>query len=122
MRTVLCLAVLRTLVLLDASGQTDPTDGTNIGKDCRYALEADRSYEKKNWQEAAAAYAQATALNPLRGQYWYRLGLAYYHQKDFDRAIPAFARAADLGSNPAAATYNIAACYACVGKAALRVF
>lgn len=81
------------------------------------AREADRAYAAKDWGRAASLLAQVTRTNPQRGEYRYRLGLAHYHQGDFDRAIPAFARSAELGQYPAASTYNIAACYSRSGRA-----
>ncbi len=87
-----------------------------IGDDWRMAREAETAYQQKDWTKAVELFARVNALNPYRGQFWWRQAYANYHLKKYSQAIPAFIKAAELGFNANASAYNVAACYARQGS------
>ncbi len=87
----------------------------SVGDDYSVALEAEAAYQQRDWAKAAELYARVTGTNPQRGQYWYRQGYSYYRIKQYDKAIAAWKRSAELGANKNASIFNIAAAYALSG-------
>jgi tetratricopeptide (TPR) repeat protein len=74
-------------------------------------------FNAERWPEAAKAWEQVAAQNPQLGRAWNNLAHAYYHCKEYRKAIPAFARMRELGSGyPWLAAYNIACCHALLGE------
>src|SRR5262245_27224308 len=72
---------------------------------------------EKKWPEAGAAWQRVVDANPHLGPAWLSLALARYEAKDYRQAIPAFAKARELGAGyPANAAYNIACCHALLGE------
>src|SRR5437763_985708 len=65
------------------------------------SLEIQRKAEAKtkarHWSEAAVLWQQAVKANPYRAQSWFNLGSAHYQAHHCREAIPAFARALELG-------------------------
>jgi len=73
---------------------------------------AKKEYNQKNWQKAAMLWDHVTKINPEDGYSWEYLAAAYYENKMFDRAIPAYEKLIELGFGvPARDAYNIACCY-----------
>src|SRR4030095_3073057 len=73
---------------------------------------ATKEYNEKNWGRAAILWEQLAKANPVNGHFWDYLAAACYHDKSFDKAIPAYERMIELGyAVPANAAYNIACCY-----------
>ncbi len=71
----------------------------------------------KKWNEAATLWQQATAQNPVNGEYWSNLGSAYYNNKQYDKSIEAYKKQIELGWGLTYnAAYNIACCYALSGQ------
>jgi tetratricopeptide (TPR) repeat protein len=78
--------------------------------------QAEQFTEHDQWPEAAAAWQRVVDVNPHLGRAWRNLGTARLHIKEFDKAIPAFAKALELGSGYRFdAACNIARCYAQLG-------
>lgn len=73
---------------------------------------ARKEYNQKNWRNAAILWEQLTKVNPVNGYFWDFLAAANFHDKTFDKAIPAYKKLVELGySVPANNAYNIACCY-----------
>lgn len=73
---------------------------------------AKKEYNEKNWGKAAILWEQLAKANPVNGHFWDYLAAANYHNKTFDKAIPAYEKMIELGyAVPANAAYNIACCY-----------
>jgi tetratricopeptide (TPR) repeat protein len=90
----------------------DSTSGvTAILEEYRVAAAAEAAYLRNDWASAAPLYQKATALNPERGEYWYRSALAFYKLRDFDQAIVGFQHAAKLGQNKVWSLYDLSACH-----------
>ncbi len=70
----------------------------------------------KDWRAAAELWSRAAAANPTEGRYWSRLGNAHVELGDYRRAIPALAKAVELGYGaPENNAYNIAVAYGHLG-------
>lgn len=83
---------------------------------------AEAKMQAQQWAEAAALWEQVVKANPVQGNFWERLGTAYYHAKDYRRSIPAFEKQIELGAGqPANAAYNIACNYALLGEKELAI-
>ena len=73
---------------------------------------AQKAYEQKNWRNASILWEQLAKANPVNGHFWEYLASAYYHDKKFDKAIPAYKKLVALGYGvPANRAYDIACCY-----------
>ncbi|MFN2439850.1 MAG: tetratricopeptide repeat protein, partial [Chitinophagaceae bacterium] len=71
----------------------------------------------KKWDEAVILWKQATAQNPVNGEYWSNLGTAYYNNKQYEKSINAYKKQIELGWGLTYnAAYNIACCYALNGQ------
>lgn len=83
---------------------------------------AEAKMQAQQWAEAAALWEQVVKANPVQGNFWERLGTAYYNAKDYRRSIPAFEKQIELGGGrPANAAYNIACNYALLGEKELAI-
>ncbi|HEV7642752.1 MAG TPA: tetratricopeptide repeat protein [Pyrinomonadaceae bacterium] len=70
----------------------------------------------KQWAEAIPLWKKVVQINPVEGEFWNKLGEAYYNNKQFAEAIPAYKQAFELGNGlPWETAYNIAKCYARAG-------
>src|SRR5262245_3619403 len=56
--------------------------------------------------EAAAIYQELTAENPFNGYAWSQLGYCLHGEKQYERALAAYARAIDLGHGRPFNLYN----------------
>jgi len=73
---------------------------------------ANKEYEQKNWGEAAVLWERLANANPLNGYFWEYLANAYFQDKKYSKAIPAYIRLIELGYGvPANRAYDIACCY-----------
>lgn len=73
---------------------------------------AEKEYNQKNWRNAAILWEQLAKANPVNGYFLEYLASAYYHDKAFDKAIPAYKKLVELGFGvPANHAYNVACCY-----------
>ena len=73
---------------------------------------ATKAYEQKNWRKAAILWERLATANPVNGHFWEYLASAYYHDKEYDKAIPAFKKLVELGYGaPTNRAYDIACCY-----------
>jgi tetratricopeptide (TPR) repeat protein len=76
---------------------------------------AREEYSKKNWHKAATLWEQVTTANPVDGYSWEYLAAAYYNDKAFEKAIPAYQKLVELGFGvPANHAYNVACCYSLI--------
>ena len=72
---------------------------------------ATKAYEQKNWRKAAILWERLATANPVNGHFWEYLASAYYHDKEYDKAIPAFKKLVELGYGaPTNRAYDIACC------------
>jgi hypothetical protein len=73
---------------------------------------AEAATARGDWAEAASAWEQVTAANPVEGRFWNRLGQARFQTADYAGAIPAFEQALALGhGDPAETARSIARCH-----------
>jgi hypothetical protein len=82
--------------------------------------QAQRAQAAGDWSEAARFRTRVVELNPVQSNYWYALGIARERAGDYQNAIPAFEKAAELGAPAMGAyysVYEIARCYALAGDA-----
>jgi hypothetical protein len=83
---------------------------------------AEAKMQAQQWAEAAALWEQVVKANPVQGNFWERLGTAYYNAKDYRKSISAFEKQIELGGGrPANAAYNIACNYALLGEKELAI-
>jgi tetratricopeptide (TPR) repeat protein/sugar lactone lactonase YvrE len=79
---------------------------------------AEQLSAQSQWPEAAAAWQRVVESNPHLGRAWMSLGTARYNARDYRAAIPAYARALELGATyPSRPAYQIACCHARLGEA-----
>lgn len=84
--------------------------------------QAEARMQAQQWAEAAALWEQVVKANPINGNFWERLGTAYYNAKDYRKSIPAFEKQIELGAGrPWNAAYNIACNYALLGEKELAI-
>jgi len=73
---------------------------------------ANKEYEQKNWSKAAMLWERLAEANPVNGHFWDYLASAYFENKMYAKAIPAYKKLIELGySVPANRAYDIACCY-----------
>ncbi len=112
-RAAALVGILGVAVPTASAAQTRPRA---IGEDRARAMAAESAYLRRDWAAAARLYEQASTLNPLRGQYWYRLGFARLRDAGRrDLALQAFLRSHELGFQPIGSLYNAAASAALAG-------
>ena len=68
------------------------------------------------WTPAIEEFNAFTRENPDIGRGWYNLGWAQLHSGQHAEAADAFARAGELGFNPATSSYNAACAHALSGQ------
>jgi beta-lactamase regulating signal transducer with metallopeptidase domain/Tfp pilus assembly protein PilF len=68
------------------------------------------------WTPAVEEFTAFTRENPDVGRGWYNLGWAQLHSGRHSEAADAFARAGELGFNPATSSYNAACAHALSGQ------
>lgn len=66
---------------------------------------------------AQRAFLDAITLQPERGDYYNGLGLVFYRQKSFDRALKSFNAATEVDPNDGTARYNQACVLSLMGRA-----
>jgi hypothetical protein len=98
-------------------GCVPPNVAAESGGQLEALHRAEALSKDKKWPEAAAAWQKVVDVNPTLGRAWRELGTARYHAREYREAIPAFARALELGSGyRAEMAYNIACCHARLGE------
>lgn len=68
-------------------------------------------FQAKKWTEAAQAYGAIVRTSPQNGRAWYRLGVSLQSLKQYQAAVEAFEKSAEVGQLPNA-MYGAAAAYA----------
>jgi tetratricopeptide (TPR) repeat protein len=84
------------LLFLCASGSAvlaQPADPALLG---RYAAEGEKALAEQRYDEAARAFEKLGELAPETAEVHAKLGLVYYQQQDFARAVEALQRAVTL--------------------------
>lgn len=66
--------------------------------------------------DALMAFADAIILDPERSDYYNGMGLTYYRQKRYERALKLFVQATEVDPNDATARYNEACVLALMGR------
>jgi len=83
---------------------------------------AEARMQAQQWAEAAALWEQVVKANPVQGNFWERLGTAYYNARDYRKSIAAYEKEIELGARrPASTAYNIACNYALLGEKELAI-
>ncbi len=85
--------------------------------------QAEAATAAKDWKGATQSWQRVVEENPVNARFWDQLAGAFYQNKEYRKAIPAYEKAMQLGSGfPSNAAYNIACCYALLGdkEAALK--
>jgi tetratricopeptide (TPR) repeat protein len=72
---------------------------------------ADALFAESKWDQAAHAYAEITANDPVNGPAWQHLGECYLQLRRFDDAIKAFQHSVDLKYRPLMTKVDIARAY-----------
>ncbi len=74
---------------------------------------ANKASDSQSWEEAIQKWNKIVQLNPVNGDYWYKLGESYYHSGYTDKAIEAFKKSLKTGDPaPFESACFIARCYA----------
>lgn len=82
-----------------------------------YALQGTILSEKlQQHQDAINAYEDAILLEPNRSEFYTGLGLAYYREKNMDKALDLFAQATRVDPSNATARYNEACVLSLLGR------
>jgi tetratricopeptide (TPR) repeat protein len=72
---------------------------------------ADALFAESKWDQAAHAYAEITANDPVNGPAWQHLGECYLQLRRFDDAVKAFQHSVDLKYRPLMTKVDIARAY-----------
>ena len=73
---------------------------------------ANKEYEQENWGKAAILWERLANANPVNGHFWEYSASAYFKDKMYSKAIPAYKKLVELGYGaPANRAYDIACCY-----------
>ena len=88
--------------------------GSNYAEPAWYNL-GSATFKLERWQEAAAAFAEAIAVNGERAESYYKQGLALYHLERCREAVAALLRALELQPDKRDAHYYLAGCYTRLG-------
>jgi tetratricopeptide (TPR) repeat protein len=87
------------------------------GTGVTYALLGETLSEHlKKHDDALAAFGDAIILDPERSDYYNGMGLAYYRQKRYERALKLFVAATEVDPNDATARYNEACVLALMNR------
>lgn len=78
--------------------------------------DADRLWDEKRWNEAAAAYRAVVDADPANGRAWYRLAFSLHQIDRFTDAASAFERAAAAGVTPLVSRFNAACAWSRAGE------
>ncbi|HXV12621.1 MAG TPA: tetratricopeptide repeat protein [Candidatus Krumholzibacteria bacterium] len=70
----------------------------------------------EDWAAAAKLYRELAADNPQQGLFWYELGTAEYHLKNYRESIAAYDRAIAVGQFVGTCYFNQACCFALLGE------
>ncbi|MBI1853575.1 MAG: tetratricopeptide repeat protein [Planctomycetes bacterium] len=95
------------------SDAVEPSKPSNASRAASPSRDADRFYEKKDWANAVKAYRSVVEATPNDGSAWFNLGFSLHSLREYDDAIQAFQKAAEL--NPrrkALSLFNVACGYA----------
>lgn len=79
--------------------------------------DATQWYEAGDWMNASKAYETLVRVNPYKGRFWYRRGVAQYLSDDLEGAVEAFTKSLDLGFSVRLTHYRLALCYTRLGQA-----
>ena len=80
------------------------------------AAKANTLVRARQWDEAAALYAQIVKENPFLDAYWRMYATVNYHLGRHEEAINCYEKAIELGGRPADCMYNIACSYSLLEK------
>lgn len=77
---------------------------------------ADELFAQSKWEQAALAYVEIAAKEPLNGQAWQNLGECYLRLSKFDESRHAFSSAVEHNFRPLLNKVNIARAHAAAGE------
>src|SRR4051794_17142546 len=112
------IGLLACWALVFAQQQPSPSAMPSAAEMRALVVEAQAKANAREWKEAGALLERLVKLNPVQPDYWYSLGMARYRAKDYQGAIPALEKAAELGAPLMGAyysVYNVACCHALAG-------
>jgi len=87
------ILILSSLYLATPSAQTQAPDAGQLD---RYAQEAQRALAEQRYDDAARAYEKLRDLSPQTAEVHAQLGLVYFQQHAFARAVPSLRQALKL--------------------------
>jgi tetratricopeptide (TPR) repeat protein len=87
------ILILSSLCLAAPSAQTQAPDAGQLD---RYAQEAQRALAEQRYDDAARAYEKLRELSPQTAEVHAQLGLVYFQQRAFARAVPSLRQALKL--------------------------
>src|SRR6266545_1962951 len=102
----------------NAAAQETKSNNSGAEQFLRALSEARAKSNAGEWKDAAALWEKVVRLNPVTGEFWYRLGEARYKSADYRNAIPAYEQALRLGvvGFPSSRARDIARCHALMGE------
>lgn len=103
-----------------AQGGAGSSDDAVVERAVRAELLARRGtmqFECGEWKEAVGVYRELVQLQPRNGKAWHRLGYCLLPLGEHREAAAAFRKQAELGFQPANASYNLACAHALSGDA-----
>lgn len=126
---LVALSVALHIPVSQVSGQQPTAPGTTLHQAQPASVlplirQAQTSASAGNWREAARLWSRVVELNPVQPSWWYALGNAHYRAGDYQHAIPALEKAAELGAPLMGgyySVYEIARSYALAGDTARAI-
>lgn len=114
-----CFVLLLQSVQFPSLADTPATSHTpeEIAAVPKLVEDAAKRLAERKYAEAADLFERAAAINPVDGSVWKGLADAQYGAKSYAKAIENYEKAGTLGADyKFVAPYNIACCYALMGK------
>jgi tetratricopeptide (TPR) repeat protein len=92
-------------------------NNTFVGAPNNFEQQAMASFGKKQYGKAAQLFSKASAANPNNYAYIENIGVCYYSNGQFEKAIPFFMQAASFSSaTTGKSDFYAAMCYISLGK------
>jgi tetratricopeptide (TPR) repeat protein len=120
MRKLLPLWLISALLIFPvATAATVAGHGVSVAADLLDKADAD--FNNRDWKASVAAYEALCTENPYNGHFWFRLGSSRYGLKEYEAAVAAYERSAQLGFHRGTSLYNVACSYALAGESSKAI-